>query len=110
MSAATYQAHLRDVVADLRSRGIFAPIFVAAATYCEAGPHPFDNAAQIRAAQLTVSDRSAGFFPGPDVDVIVADGRYDGCHLSEAGLQRCAELWFEVLAPRRSLLLKPAHP
>lgn len=108
MSAATYQAHLRDVVADLRSRAVFAPVFVAATTYCEAGPHPFDNAAQIRDAQLTVTDRSAGFFPGPDVDVIAADGRYDGCHLSEAGLQRCAELWFEVLAPRRSLLLKPA--
>lgn len=108
MPAATYQAHLRDVVADLRSRGVFAPVFVAAATYCEAGPHPFDNAAQIRDAQLTVADPSAGFFPGPDVDAITADGRYDRCHLSEAGLQRCAELWFEVLGPRRSLLRKPA--
>ena len=107
MSAATYQAHLRDVVADLRSRGVFAPVFVAAASYCEAGPHPFDNAAQIRHAQLTVTDRSAGFFPGPDVDAIAADGRYDQCHLSEVGLQRCAELWFEALAPRRNLLLKP---
>jgi len=108
MSAAAYQAHLRDAVADPRSRGVFAPVFVAAATYCEAGPHPFDNAAQIRDAQLTVTDRSAGFFPGPDVDAIAADGRYDRCHLSDAGLQRCAELWFETLAPRRSLLRKPA--
>jgi|GEM_PF-4159824 len=108
MSAAAYQAHLRDVVADLRSRGVFAPVFVAAATYCEAGPHPFDNAAQIRDAQLAVADPSAGFFPGPDVDTVAGDGRYDRCHLSEAGLQRCAELWFEVLAPRGSLLLKPA--
>jgi carbohydrate esterase-like sialic acid-specific acetylesterase len=108
MSAGTYQAHLRDIVADLRSRGVFAPVFVAAATYCEAGPHAFDNAAQIRDAQLTMTNRSAGFFPGPDIDAIAADGRYDRCHLSEAGLQRCAELWFEVLAPRRSLLLKPA--
>jgi hypothetical protein len=110
MSAAAYQAHLRDIVADLRSRSVFAPVFVAAATYCEAGPHPFDNAAQIRDAQLTVTDRSLGFFPGPDIDTIAADGRYDQCHLSEAGLQRCAELWFEVLAPRRNLLLKPEPP
>jgi hypothetical protein len=95
------------VVADLRSRGVFAPVFVAAATYCEAGPHPSDNAAQIREAQLTVTDRSAGFFPGPDIDAIADDGRYDRCHLSDAGLQRCAELWFEALAPRRSLLRKP---
>jgi hypothetical protein len=108
MSAAVYKAHLHDIVADLRSRGVFAPVFVAAATCCEAGPHPFDNAAQIRQAQLTITDPSAGFFPGPDVDAIGADGRYDGCHLSEAGLRRCAELWFEVLAPRRRLLLKPS--
>ena len=109
MSAAVYQAHLRDIVADLRGCGVFAPMFVAAATYCEAGPHPFNNAAQIRDAQLTVTERSVGVFPGPDVDAVTADGRYDGCHLSEAGLQRCAELWFEVLAPRRNLLLKPRH-
>ena len=107
MSAAAYQAHLRDIAADLRGCGVFAPMFVAVATYCEAGPHPFNNAAQIRDAQLTVTDRSVGFFPGPDVDAVTADGRYDGCHLSEAGLQRCAELWFEVLAPRRNLLVKP---
>jgi hypothetical protein len=107
MSAATYRAHLRDIAADLRSRNVFAPIFVARATYCEAGSHPFDNAAHIRQAQLGMTDPSIGFLPGPDVDTIAADGRYDGCHLSEAGLQRCAELWFEVLASRRNLLLKP---
>jgi hypothetical protein len=106
MSAATYQAHLHDVVADLRSRGVFAPVFVAASTYCEADPHPFYNAEQIRGAQLATDGRSAGFFPGPDIDVIVGDGRYDQCHLSDTGLQRCAELWFDVLAPRRKLLIK----
>lgn len=106
MSAVAYQAHLHDIIADLRGRGVFAPIFVAAATYCEAGPHPFHNAAQIRGAQLSAIARSAGLFPGPDIDTISGDGRYDRCHLSGVGLQRCAELWFDVLAPRRKLLIK----
>jgi hypothetical protein len=108
MSAVAYQAHLHDIIADLRSRGVFAPVFIATATYCEAGPHPFHNAEQIRGAQLAAIDPSAGFFPGPDVDAIVGDGRYDQCHLSDAGLHRCAELWFDTLAPRRNLLIKPA--
>jgi hypothetical protein len=108
MSAVVYQAHLRHVVADLRSQGVFAPVFVAASTYCEAGPHPFHNAEQIRGAQLAAVDRSTGFFPGPDVDAITGDGRYDQCHLSDAGLHRCAELWFDALAPRRKLLIKSA--
>lgn len=110
MSAAAYQAHLRDVVADLRSRGVFAPVFVATATFCEAGPHPFHNAEQIRDAQLTMADPKAAFFAGPDLDAILGDGRYDQCHLSDVGLKRCADLWFDAIAPRKELLVKPAFP
>jgi hypothetical protein len=107
MSALTYTKHFHDIVGDLRNNGVFAPVFVAQATKCDAGPHPYENRPAIREAQSTLPDPSAGVFPGPDTDSIGASDRYDGCHLSEKGLRRCSELWFNVLSRRRDLLRKP---
>ncbi|HEX8077929.1 MAG TPA: sialate O-acetylesterase, partial [Chthoniobacterales bacterium] len=106
MSAAAYKMHFHDIVADLRAGGVFAPIFVARATHCEAGPHPFQNHEAIREAQTDLAKPENGILTGPDIDTIGAEGRSDGCHLSERGLHLCAELWFDVLAQSRSVLHK----
>lgn len=97
IAAATYQRHFHEVLADLRQRGVFAPVFVARATLCDAASNPCRNHAEIRTAQANLVDASNGILAGPDTDTIGPDGRHDGCHLSQAGLERCAELWFDVL-------------
>jgi Carbohydrate esterase, sialic acid-specific acetylesterase len=106
MSAQAYKMHFHDVVADLRANGVFAPIFAACATFCEASPPAFQNRTAIRQALLELPDATGGIFGGPDTDTIGPEGRFDGCHFSEHGLQRCAELWLDALSPRRRLLEK----
>jgi hypothetical protein len=107
MSALVYRRHFHEIVDDLRNNGVFAPVFVAQATKCDAGAHPYENRPAIREAQSTLPDPSRGVFAGPDTDTIGTSDRYDGCHLSEKGLQRCSELWFNVLSSRKHLLRKP---
>lgn len=107
MTAAAYKMHFHDLLGDLRSNGVFAPIFVARATVCEAGPHPFKNHDAIREAQTSLPDSHAGIFAGPDTDTIGTTDRYDGCHLADGGLKRCCDLWLEVLSKHRALLQKP---
>jgi hypothetical protein len=106
MSAQAYKMHFHDVVADLRANGVFAPVFVACATFCEAGTPAFQNRTAIRQALLELPDATGGIFGGPDTDTIGPEGRSNGCHFSEHGLQRCAELWLDALNPRRRLLEK----
>ena len=45
-----------------------------------------------------VVDPAAGVLPGPDIDLVGRDERYDGCHFSETGLRHAAELWCEALS------------
>jgi len=106
MPAATYSAHLRTVFEVIRRHGVFCPAFVAKATHCEAGEHPFNNHTAIREAQSEAADISQGIFPGPDIDVIQGKGRSDDCHLSALGLQQAAELWAEAIAAHAHLLGK----
>ncbi len=77
------------MVAAIRTAGVKAPIYVAQCTIC-----CNDANETIRAVQRKVIDPTAGIFPGPDIDVVGRDERYDGCHLSEAGLRHAAELWY----------------
>jgi hypothetical protein len=106
MSPLTYQEHFRCLVAELRSNRVFAPVFVARTTICEAGAHLYQNHAAIREAQLTLPDAAKGIFPGPDIDMVGIEERFDGCHFSDRGAHHCAELWLEVLSVRRCLLEK----
>ncbi len=104
MSETVYRMHFYDIVADLRANGVFAPIFIARATLCEAGEHPHRNQDAIRMAQTCLANPTQGILPGPDTDVIGLNERTDGYHLSAQGLERCAELWFDAIAERRNLL------
>jgi hypothetical protein len=105
MSARAYKMHFHDIVADLRANGVFAPVFAACATFCEAGD-PCQNRAVIRQALLELPNPEGGIFAGPDTDAIGVQGRFDGCHFSAQGLEQCAELWCRALVSRRRLIEK----
>jgi len=85
--------HFSAMAGAIRSAGVEAPIYVAQCTMCCNDPNE-----TIRAAQRRVVNPAAGILPGPDIDLIGRDERYDGCHLSGAGLKRAAELWYEALS------------
>ena len=87
-----WMAHFRAMVAAIRAAGTSAPIYVAQCTICRNPPNEM-----IRAAQRQVVDPDGGILPGPDTDLVGLDERYDGCHMSAAGLRHAAELWCEVL-------------
>jgi hypothetical protein len=77
----------------IRTIGVNAPIYVAQCTICRNDPNEI-----IRQAQRRVVNPAQNILPGPDIDQIGHDQRYDGCHLSAAGLTRAAELWCAALS------------
>jgi hypothetical protein len=86
------------MLAGLRALGIKAPVYVAQCTLCRGPPSE-----RIREAQRGVIDRAKACLPGPDLDQLGEEYRWDGCHFSARGLERAAELWFDALtraAPR----------
>ena len=99
-SADAYASMLRDVVATLRQAGIGAPVYVYTATRCiDAARWSRDNplARVQRAVDLP------GAHVGVDLDgLLVAEDRYDGCHLSESGIRKVAHA--------SSVLLESAAP
>lgn len=102
MSADDYHQRTLEVIADLRSRGVFCPIFTSVSTICGPGPHPHKNHAAIRLAQSRLPEPRIGVLPGPDTDTIGESGRHDGCHFSASGLVACSDLWFDTF--------RKAHP
>jgi len=84
--------HFTAMVGAVRATRVEAPIYVAQCTVCCNEPNEV-----IRSAQRQVVDPKAGIMPGPDIDLVGRDERYDGCHLSAAGLRHAAELWYEAL-------------
>jgi Carbohydrate esterase, sialic acid-specific acetylesterase len=87
-----WMTHFIAMVDAIRAAGAEAPIYVAQCTICSNDPNE-----KIRAAQRRVVNPALGIFPGPDIDLIGRDERYDGCHLSATGLRHAAELWYETL-------------
>ena len=107
MTDTNYKMLFFEVASDLRANGVFAPIFVARTTLCEVNEHPFNNHEAIRNAQASLPDAQGGIIAGPDIDTIGVDARYDRCHFSKIGLDRCSDLWFETLSAQSALLRKP---
>jgi hypothetical protein len=97
-----YKKHFRAMVDDLRHNGMRAPVFVAKSTLCMSPPNEI-----IRQAQGELVDVKAGILQGADTDSIGAADRFDGCHFSESGLRRAAELWFDVIAGWKEASVKP---
>lgn len=102
-----YKRHFLAVEAEIRRLGVGASIFVALATLCATEGRPFENRGEIRAGQLELPDPDLGVFAGPDIDEIGLEGRHDGCHFNEIGLQRAAELWLKAIAAPRNRAWKP---
>jgi hypothetical protein len=95
-----YRDHLLGIVKTFRRFGIAAPFGVALCTLC-GDSHP--NAANVRAGQLASISHDLGTFLGPDTDQIGPADRFDGCHMSETGVHKQAEMWADAIAalPRR---------
>lgn len=90
---AAYGAGLDQLAAVLELNGIQAPIVVAQSTVCRSAPN-----AQIRAAISAKVANNARFKQGPDTDTLIGqDLRQDGCHFSEAGLDKAAQHWTQII-------------
>jgi Carbohydrate esterase, sialic acid-specific acetylesterase len=81
-----------------------APLLVAVETTCDLNVTDETTrvarraiAQKIADAQRAVVNPAAGIFPGPDLDRIGLDGRWDGCHLNVAGLKAAAAAWQQAL-------------
>lgn len=97
MPAETYRAYLNDIITGLREEGVSAPVFVALSTRTTASPGTNRNCTAIRSAQTAVVDEAAGIFTGPDTDGLIGEDRFEDCHFSGTGLEKCADLWHACL-------------
>ena len=94
-TAFDYSAAFRRLATSVRALKVFAPIFVARATYF-AIPEGYEAKQQeVRRAQADLICPDELIFGGPDTDLI--RDRYDGCHFSRNGLISHAQAWHEVL-------------
>jgi hypothetical protein len=100
MTADEYRDCFLAMHRGLREAGVKAPVYVALATLCEDGPHPFQNSAQIRLGQKKLVSRD-GVLPGPDTDQIGIAHRRDGCHFSASGQELAAQGWFRAITASR---------
>jgi hypothetical protein len=100
MTADEYRDCFRAMLRGLREAGVEAPVYVALATLCEDGPHPFQNSAQIRLGQKRLVSRDS-VRPGPDTDQIGIKHRRDGCHFAASGQELAAQAWFKAITAGR---------
>lgn len=89
----SYIRNYLEIIAAMRAADVAAPIFVATATICGAGPDEI-----IRSAQASIPNPAQGVYAGPDTDTIGPALRSDGCHMSRAGTEQHAKLWADRLA------------
>jgi hypothetical protein len=80
------------IVEVIRASRIDAPIYVAQATVCCGGPSE-----AMRGAQRAVVKPERGILPGPDLDQLGPDQRWDDCHFSVSGMDKAADLWCGAL-------------
>ena len=91
-----YISRFKTLLQSIRDAGVDAPIYPAVATRCD----DFPPESRIRDAQIELGTMAdLGIYPGPDTDTIETDSflRYDGCHMTDLGLDEHAELWLEKL-------------
>jgi Carbohydrate esterase, sialic acid-specific acetylesterase len=107
MTADEYHDCFRAMLRGVREAGVKAPVYVALATLCEDGPHPFQNSAQIRLGQKKVVSLWNRVMPGPDTDQIGIADRRDGCHFAASGQELAAQAWFRAItaSPLEKLVL-----
>jgi hypothetical protein len=90
-SAEQYVTQLHQLVTRFRVAGFGAPFYLSRSTKCGGGEP--ENAAAVRAGQLSAINDALNIRQGPDTDTIGKDGRADGCHMNEVGTLANAALW-----------------
>jgi hypothetical protein len=101
MTAEEYRDCFRAMLRGVREAGVKAPVYVALATLCEDGPHPFQNSTQIRLGQKKLVSIWNRVMPGPDTDQIGLAHRRDGCHFAASGQELAAQAWFRAITAGR---------
>ena len=92
-SKADYQARFLAMLASIRQHGVDAPVFVSVATRC--GIYPIDPVVQ--QAQQQLVNPAVGIFAGPNTDALDDHYRVAGCHFTNEGLDRFADLWVQQI-------------
>jgi lysophospholipase L1-like esterase len=89
-AADEYKAEFMEMVDGIREYGVTAPIYVSVETYSYGNSDPY-----IQQAQRDLVNIDAKIYPGPNNDEIKE--RWDGVHFSNKGLDKLANLWFEII-------------
>tara|TARA_R110002167_G_scaffold35698_1_gene113779 strand:+ start:52 stop:993 length:942 start_codon:yes stop_codon:yes gene_type:complete len=93
-STREYEEAFLRMAASIRDAGEAAPIHVAVATRCQGEPNP-----AVRRAQQRLPMLMPGLRAGPDTDGLAGPRWRVGCHFTQEGLRRHADLWFSALYP-----------
>lgn len=92
-----YFNEMTRMIVAIRSGGIKAPIFVSQTTMCGSA-----SSEAVRRAQRQIAEERKDVFPGPDTDAIGRKYRFDGCHLSEEGLEEAARAWIKAISAAKT--------
>jgi hypothetical protein len=92
-NAQKYRRDFLELVAQLRSLNVDAPVFPAIVSRC--GDVPADISLQ--QAQRSLAVDSLRIYNGPNTDLLGNEYRYDGCHFNDLGLRVHALLWQDIL-------------
>jgi hypothetical protein len=92
-STKLYISEFLEMLSAIRKMGVTAPIYVCRASRCAKQP-PITS---VRQAQLELVHEAQGIRAGPDTDALGLEYRHDGCHLSDKGQEKFADLWMEKL-------------
>lgn len=87
-----YATGLRRLATALNEAGANAPIILARSTICRSGP----SKAIRRSIDATVANDHR-FRLGPDTDGLSSDAFRNGCHLTDEGLDRAADMWARTI-------------
>lgn len=92
-NAQQYRTDFLELVAQLRSLGVDAPIFPAITTKC--ATITIDE--ELENIQRKLANDSLGIFNGPNTDLLGSEFRYDDCHFNDNGLHVHALIWASIL-------------
>ena len=95
-----YTQSLSSLVGSVRQAGVNAPFFVSTTTHCREPGWFADNA--VARAQMASRNESLSIFLGVNTDkLLLAEDRYDDCHLSESGQEKLAEEYAKIIHNHR---------
>jgi hypothetical protein len=93
LSHRAYRLHCHDIIADLRSHGIFAPVFIASANE----NRPIRDGTE---ARINIANPKGAIFAGPSLDPT----GHEADASRKVDVDRAAALWFDVLSSYWPLL------